>query len=75
MTIRKTGVNGADCCSEVHVDEMEEEEEHEETNENGDVISEWTITTTTRITQIYWERGNDRKKHIRIPGCVMEADS
>ena len=46
-------------AAKVHVDEMEEEEEHEETNENGDVISEWTITTTTRI---------------RIPVC-QEADS
>ena len=27
-------------AAKVHVDEMEEEEEHEETNENGDVISE-----------------------------------
>ena len=44
-------------------DEMEEEEEHEETNENGDVTSEWTITTTTRITQIYWERGMIEKTH------------
>ena len=50
-------------AAKVHVDEMEEEEEHEETNENGDVISEWTITTTTRITQIYWERGMIEKTH------------
>ena len=45
---------------------MEEEEEHEETNENGDVTSEWTITTTTRITQIYWERGMIEKTHPDI---------
>lgn len=63
MTIRKTGVNGSDCCSESPCSEMEEEEEHEETNENGDVTSEWTITTTTRITQIYWERGMIEKTH------------
>ena len=50
-------------AAKVHVDEMEEEEEHEETNENGDVISEWTITTTTRITQIYWERGRIEQTH------------
>ena len=50
-------------AAKVHVDEMEEEEEHEETNENGDVTSEWTITTTTRITQIYWERGMIEKTH------------
>lgn len=49
--------------AKVHVDEMEEEEEHEETNENGDVTSEWTITTTTRITEIYWERGMIEKTH------------
>ena len=56
-------VNHGPQRPEPFADEMEEEEEHEETNENGDVISEWTITTTTRITQIYWERGMIEKTH------------
>ena len=33
------------------------------TDENGDVTKEWTITTTTRRTTIYWERGNILRTH------------
>lgn len=49
--------------AKTHTEEMEEEEEHEETNENGDVTSEWSIITTTRVTTIYWEKGMIEKTH------------
>ena len=28
-----------------------------ETDDDGNIIDEWTITTTTKTTEIAWERG------------------
>lgn len=63
MTIRKTGVTEADCCAKVHVMKWKRKKNTKKQMRTGDVISEWTITTTTRITQIYWERGMIEKTH------------
>ena len=49
--------------AKIQVDASEDVEEYEETDENGDVTKEWTITTTTRRTTIYWERGNILRTH------------
>ena len=49
--------------AKTQVDESEDVEEYEETDENGDVTKEWTITTITRVTTIYWERGNIQRTH------------
>ena len=38
-------------------------EDYEETDEEGNVTDEWTVTTTTRITTITWERGVIERTH------------
>lgn len=47
----------------VETDENVDVEEFEETDEEGDVTDEWTVTTTTRTTTIYWERGTIERIH------------
>ena len=54
--------------SKVQVDEDVDVKEYEETDENGDVTDEWTVTTTTRTTTIYWERGTIGRTHPEKDG-------
>lgn len=49
--------------AKVDVEETVDEEDYESTDENGNVTDEWTITTTTRVTTIYWERGTIDRTH------------
>lgn len=49
--------------AKAEVKETVEEEPHEKIGEDGDVEEEWTITTTTRVTTIYWERGVIERTH------------
>lgn len=44
-------------------DETVDVKEYEETNDEGEVTKEWTVTTTTRITTITWERGVMERTH------------
>lgn len=46
-----------------HMDETVDVEEFEETDNEGNVTDEWTVTTTTRVTTIYWERGTIERTH------------
>ena len=45
------------------MDETVDVEEFEETDDEGNVTDEWTVTTTTRVTTIYWERGTIERTH------------
>ena len=54
--------------SKVQVDEDVDVKDYEETDENGDVTAEWTVTTTTRTTTIYWERGTIGRTHPEKDG-------
>lgn len=47
----------------VQTDETVDVKEYEETDEEGNVTDEWSITTTTRITTITWQRGTIERIH------------
>lgn len=49
--------------AKVDAEETVDEDDYEKTDSNGDVEEEWTITTMTRITTIYWERGVIERTH------------
>ena len=49
--------------AKTETEETVEEKDYERTGPDGDVEEEWTITTTTRVTTICWERGLIERTH------------
>ena len=50
--------------AKTETEETVEEKDYERTGPDGDVEEEWTITTTTRVTTICWERGLIERTHL-----------